>query len=122
MSEKIIDPMGLLGQVDRNADPKLKRLFEKRVEEEFEAEQAEARMKAVTAGAPPLPQAELVYCGASNLMGVAVKGFPFVCQLPKGYSGPGMELAAIEGDRLIVTHPNHPPLLICPQTGTTRRL
>lgn len=122
MSEKIIDPLGLLSQVRKDADPKLKRLFEQRVAEECEDEQAELRAKQPTMGQAPIPDAQLVYNASNHTAGVAVRGARFICPLPKGYGGPGCELAVIPGDRLIVVQPDKPALLIDPQTGTTQRL
>lgn len=121
MSEKIIDPLSLLSQVRPDADPKLKRLFEMRVAEEFEAEQAEIaaaeRVKDVRFGPPP--EAKLVYSEAG--VGVAVRGARYVCRLPKGYGGPGCELAMVP-QGIIVVQPDKSPLLINPENGTTRRL
>ena len=92
----------------------------------FEEEELEARAQASASenlrfGAPDIPNAQLVFSPDSGV-GVAVKGEKFVCQLPKGYDGRGLELAVIKGGRYIVTHPNHSPLLIDPQRGTTRPL
>jgi hypothetical protein len=122
MSEKVIDFRALRKLVRPDASLADRRLIEMRFEEEEADEAAEARHRAATMGAPPIPEAQLVYSHASQTMGVAVRGARFVCPLPKGYEGPGLELAVIPGERLIVVHPNLPALLIQPETGTTRRL
>jgi len=98
------------------------RLLDMRLEEEHDLERRERAFKdGFTEGAPPIPNAQLVYSPAGAI-GVAVAGARFVCPLPKQYVGPHVELALIDRDRLIVTHPNHPPLLIDPQRGTTQPL
>jgi|SRR5580700_4867397 hypothetical protein len=122
MSEKIIDFKDLRKLIRPDASPKLKKLFEMRLEEEAHDEAAEQKQVALQRGAPPIPEAQLVYNHASGTMGVAVRGAKLICPLPKGYGGPGLELAVIEGERLIAIQPDKPPLLIDPQTGTTRRL
>lgn len=122
MSEKLFDLKDLRKLIRPEASAKDRRLFEMRQEEEDAAEQAEARQRAMTLGAPPIPEAQLVYNHASATMGVAVRGAKLICPLPKGYSGPELSLAMIPGNRLIVVHPNHPALLIEPETGKTRRL
>jgi hypothetical protein len=123
MSEKIIDPLGLLSQVRPDADPHLKRLFEMRLAEEFEEEQAERaaaeKTKDVRFGA--VPEAQLVYNAANHTTGVAVRGAKYICPLPRGYGGPGCELAMVP-EGLIVVQPDKSPLLIDPTNGTTRRL
>lgn len=125
MSEKVIDPMSLLAQVRKDVDPRDRRLFEMRLAEEYEAEKNETRWaNAVerSQAKPSVPQAQLVYDHANETTGVAIDGAKFVCALPKGYGGPGCELAVIPGDRLIVIQPGKPELLIDPETGKTRRL
>ena len=122
MSEKLFDPLKLLDQVRKDADPKLKRLFEMRLAEEYEDEQAEQRAKDPTLGRPAVPDAQLVFNATTNTAGVAVRGAKRICPLPKGYGGPGCELALIDGGRLIVIQPDKSPLLIDPEHGTTRRL
>jgi hypothetical protein len=123
MSEKVIDPMSLLAQVRPDADPHLKRLFEMRVAEEFEEEQAERRAAEKTKDVRfgPVPDAQVVYNAVSHTTGVAVRGAKFICPLPKGYGGPGCELAMVP-QGLIVIQPDKQPLLINPENGTTRRL
>jgi hypothetical protein len=99
------------------------RLLDKRFEDEHDAARAETAISPhFREGPPPIPDAQIVVNMAKGTTGVAVKGARYVCQLPKGYAGPALELAAIEGNRFIVTHPNHVPLLIDPQTGATRPL
>src|SRR5580692_6850344 len=97
MSEKVIDPLGLLSQVRLDADPKLKRLFEMRVAEEFDDQRAEIahaeRVKDVRFG--PVPEAQLVFDATNQRTGVAVRGAKYICPLPKGYGGPGCELAMV---------------------------
>lgn len=122
MSEKLFDLSKLNSLISKDADPVARRLLEARMEQEALDDAAEAASKPLTVGAPPIPDAQLVYSQASGRMGVAVRGARRVCELPKGYAGPALELAVIEGERLIVIHPNHPPLLIDPTSGTTRRL
>lgn len=122
MSEKIIDPMSLLSQVRPDADPALKRLFDMRLADELESQAREDRAKDPITGRPSIPDAQLVYDAVKHTTGVAVRGAKFICQLPKGYGGAGCELAMIPGDRLIVVQPDKQPLIIDPQTGTTRRL
>lgn len=120
MSEKVIDPLSLLSQVRRDVDPRDRRLFEMRLAEEFEAEQAEARGKFVHFGPPP--EAQLVYDHVRGKVGVAVRGAQRVCELPSGYGGPGAELGAIHDGLFVLTQPDRSPLLINPHDGTTRRL
>ncbi|MGF6764049.1 hypothetical protein P3T24_004380 [Paraburkholderia sp. GAS33] len=125
MSEKVIDPLSLLSQVRKDADPRDRRLFEMRLAEEFEAERNEARWANAVERSqvrPAVPQAQLVYDASNDTAGVAIEGARFVCPLPKGYGGPGCELAVIDRDRLIVLQPGKPELLIDPETGKTRRL
>lgn len=122
MSEKVIDPCSLLKLVRPDADPRARRLFEMRLEEEQADEESEARQAAMTMGAPPIPDAQLVYNASSHSTGVAIRGARFICPLPKGYGGPGCELAMIPGNKLIVVQPDKPALVIEPRTGTTRRL
>lgn len=123
MSEKVIDPLSLLAQVRPDASASDRRLFEMRIAEEYEAERDEqkgaARTKDVRFG--PVPEAQLVYNATNHTTGVAVRGAKFICPLPKGYGGPGCELAMVP-QGLIVVQPDKSPLLINPQTGTTRRL
>jgi hypothetical protein len=95
-----------------------RRLLEKRFEAEYVASEFREKAKP-SAGAPALPDAQLVYSPAGKL-GVAVKGARFVCELPAGYSN--VELALIDGNRMIVTCPTAPPLLIDPHTGAVRPL
>lgn len=120
MSEKVIDPASLLEQVRPEASARDRRLFEMRLAEEYDAEQAEQRAKDVKVG--PVPEAQLVYNTATHTTGVAIRGAKRVCVLPKGYGGAGCELAAVEGNRFVVIQPDKPALLIDPETGTTRRL
>ncbi|MGH7195009.1 MAG: hypothetical protein ACREJM_15965 [Candidatus Saccharimonadales bacterium] len=122
MSEKVIDPTKLLSLVRPEASARDRRLFDMRLEEEAQSEANEARAKAMTQGAPAIPDAQLVFNEATQTVGVAVRGARLICQLPKGYGGPGLELALMPGDRLIAVQPGMSPLLIDPQTGTTRRL
>ncbi len=121
MSEKLIDIGKMTSMVRKNADPHLKRLFTKRMEEEAEEQLKEDAQSKMIIGAPPLPQAQLVFNQATQRMGVAVRGAKYVCTLPKEYAGPELSLAVIDGERIIALHPNHPPLLIQPETGTTRK-
>lgn len=122
MSEKIIDFKDLRKLIRPDASLKDRRLIEMRFEEEEAAEQAEARQKAMIMGAPPLPEAQLVYNHGANTVGVAVRNGKFICQLPKGYESEGLSLAVMPGERIVAVHPNHPPLLVDPNTGKTRRL
>jgi hypothetical protein len=103
-----------------STDRRLARLFERRQADEEQAAQHEAAYAARFKEGPP-PNAQLVFSPDKGV-GVAVRGARLVCPLPKGYDGRGLELALIDGDRLIVTHPTRPPLLIDPQLGTTRPL
>lgn len=73
-------------------------------------------------GAPPIPKAQLVYSNEKTRWGVAVQGMRYVCDLPRCYAGPGLELAVLEGGTIIAVHPDHPPLVIDPSHGTTRPL
>lgn len=91
-----------------------RRLLERRFEAEHEAE-AKQRLARPSAPAPAIPDAQLVYSPAGKV-GVAVRGAQFVCPLPPGYAN--VELALIDGGRLIVVCPTMPPLLINPQTGS----
>lgn len=103
-------------------DRKDARLLDRRFEEEDAAARAEKAFgETYTEGAPPVPGAQLVYSPNAGV-GVAIEGAKFVCPLPKNYTGPHLELALIDGGRLIVTHPDLPPLLVDPQQGTTRPL
>lgn len=103
-------------------DRKDARLLDRRFEEEEAAARAEqAYAGKFTDGAPPIPGAQLVYSHGAGV-GVAIEGAKFVCPLPKNYTGPHLELALIDRGRLIVTHPELPPLLVDPQQGTTRPL
>lgn len=122
MSEKIIDPAKLLMQVRPEASARDRRLFEMRLAEEHDADRAEQRAKYATVGAPPIPDAQLVYNAMTHTTGVAIRGARRICPLPKGYGGPGCELAMLEGNRFVVVQPDRSPLLIDPDTGTTRRL
>ena len=122
MSEKIIDVAGLRKLVNPFADVRDKQLLEMRFAEEQAAEEQEARFNALTMGAPPVPDAQLVYNHEKGTVGVAVRKAKFICNLPKGYEGKGLELAVMPGNRIIAIHPNHPPLLINPEDGTTRKL
>ena len=99
------------------------RLFDKLQEQEHErVQQHEAFNDQFTMGAPEIPDAQVVMNLAKGTFGVAVKGARFVCELPKGYSDKGLELAVIPDGRLIAMHPNHPPLVINPDNGTTHQL
>jgi hypothetical protein len=122
MSEKVIDPRKLLSQVRPEASAADRRLFEMRLAEEYAAEQAETHAREVNLGAPPIPDAQLVFNHATQTIGVAIRGARMICPLPKGYGGPGLELAVIPGNRLVAVQSGKPPLLIDSQTGTTRRL
>jgi hypothetical protein len=93
-----------------------------RLAEEYADEQAEARARGMNFGAPSIPDAQLVFNHSTQTVGVAVRGARMICPLPKGYEGGGLELAMIPGNRLIAICPGKTPLLIDPQTGTTRRL
>lgn len=90
-----------------------RRLLEKRFEDEHEAELRQ-QLARPSAAPPPVPDAQLVY--GNGHVGVAIRGASFVCPLPTGYAH-GLELALIDGGRLIVTCPDMPPLLINPETG-----
>ena len=96
------------------------RLLDRRFDDEERAANAERLSRETFREGPP-PDAQLVFNPNSGV-GVAVKGAPFVCNLPKGYEGKGLELAVIDRGRLIVTHPDLPALLVDPQRGTTRAL
>ena len=122
MSEKVINVRDLRKLIRPDASMADRRLIEMRFEEEEAAEQAEARQKAVIMGAPPIPQAQLVYNHAEGKVGVAIKGAKFIVPLPKGYDGTALALALLPGERIVVTHPNQSPLLIDPSNGTSRRL
>lgn len=122
MSEKVIDPLKLLSQVRPEASAADRRLFEMRLADEYADEQAESRARELNLGAPSIPDAQLVFNNATQTVGVAVRGARMICPLPKGYEGKGLELAMIPGGRLIAICPGQSPLLIDPQTGTTRRL
>jgi hypothetical protein len=75
----------------------------------------------LVAGAPAIPEAQLVYSKEKDTWGVAVRDTQFVCQLPKQYAGPGLELAMTDNG-LIAIHPDWPPLVIDPSTGNVRPL
>nr|WP_198983054.1 hypothetical protein [Herbaspirillum sp. ASV7] len=122
MGEKVIDFKDLRKLIRPDASMADRRLIEMRFEEEAAAEQAEARQKAVIMGAPPIPQAQLVYNHAEGKVGVAIKGAKFIVPLPREYNGAGLALGLLPGERIVVTHPNHSPLLIDPSTGKSRRL
>lgn len=103
-------------------DRKDARLLDMRFEEEEAMQRIEqAADGKLVMGAPKIPGAQLVY-SPKGIVGVAIEGAQFVCALPKEYTGPALELALIDRGRLIVTHPDHPPLLIDPQRGTTHPL
>lgn len=97
------------------------RLMDMRLEEEDTRARAEAGAATLIQGPPKIPGAQLVYSPAGPI-GVAVEGAKFVCPLPANYRGAGIELALIDRGRLVVRHPELPPLLIDPQRGTTRPL
>ncbi|HBO83109.1 MULTISPECIES: hypothetical protein [unclassified Cupriavidus] len=120
MSEKIFDLKDLRKLIRPDADARDRRLFEMRQEQEAAEQLAEDRAKDVKMGPPP--DAQLVYNHPTQTMGVAIRGARRVCPLPKGYGGPGTELAMLPGNRLIVISPDKSPLEIDPQLGTTRRL
>jgi hypothetical protein len=122
MSEKIIDFKDLRKLIRPSVDKTDRRLIEMRLEQEEADETRENSQKAVIDGAPPIPDAELVFCHATQSTGVAVRGAKRICPLPKGYGGRELSLALIPGDRLIAIQPGRPTLVIDPQTGTTRRL
>ena len=121
MSEKIVDPNSFLSLYKPSATRTLaeRSLFERRLQEEHDQQAIEDR---ATFDRPKVPQAQLVFNDATQTMGVAVKGGKFVCMLPKGYGGPGCELALLEESKLVVVQPDKPVLLIDPSTGSTRRL
>lgn len=96
------------------------RLLDMRQADETAAAEREAESASRFKPGPP-PDAQLVF-NPDKGVGVAVRGARLVCPLPAGYSGPALELALIDGGRLIVTHPDKPPLLIDPQHGTTSPL
>jgi hypothetical protein len=122
MSEKIIDIAALRKLLNPQIDNKARKLIEQRFQQEQEDEDREYAQRTMTMGAPALPDAQLVYNHEKGTVGVAVRKAKFICDLPQGYTGKGLELAVIEGNRLIAIHPDHPPLLINPADGTTRRL
>lgn len=122
MSEKVIDPASLLVHVRPDASARDRRLFEMRLAEEAAAEYVETHAKDPIIGRPAIPDAQLVYDATKHTAGVAIRGARRVCPLPKGYGGPGCELAVIPGNRLVVVQPDRSPLLIDPETGSTRRL
>ena len=122
MSEKVIDPNSLLPLVRRDVSAHDRRLFEMRLADEAADQALEDRAKDPILGRPAVPDAQLVYNATTHTTGVAIRGAKFICQLPKGYGGAGCELALIDRGRLIVIQPDRAPLLIDPETGTTRRL
>lgn len=122
MSEKIFDLNDLRKLIRPEASARDRRLFEMRQEQEAAEQLAEDRAKTMNFGPPPVPDAQLVFNQATQSAGVAIRGAKFICTLPKGYGGPGCELAMIPGNRLVVIQPDKAPLLIDPQTGKTRRL
>jgi len=74
-------------------------------------------------GAPEIPKAQLVFTGdRGGGLGVAVQGGKYVCKLPKGYRGEGLELAITENGQLLAIHPEHAPLVIDPSDGSVRPL
>jgi hypothetical protein len=98
------------------------RLFDRRQEEEDQSAALNREFgERYSMGAPELPEAQLVFSPNGGI-GVAIKGARYVCRLPKGYSAQGLEIGLIDGGRYIVKHPNHPPLLLDPQSGGTRSL
>lgn len=98
------------------------RLLDKRFEEEERAARGEREFaENFTEGPPPLPDAQLVFNQAKGTFGVAVRGARYVCELPRGYER-GVELAVIDGQRLIATCPDKKPLLIDHERGVTRPL
>ncbi len=122
MSEKVIDPASLLPLVRPDISARDRRLFEMRLADEAADQALEDRAKDPILGKPAVPDAQLVYNAVKHTTGVAVRGAKFICELPKGYGGPGCELALIPGNKLIVIQPDKQPLVIDPETGTTRRL
>lgn len=121
MSEKIIDFKDLRKLIRPDASMADRKLIEQRFQEEEHAQVAEDKQQSLIQGAPPIPEAQLIFSANTNSFGVAVRGGKFVCPLPKGY-GAGLELAVIDGERIIAIQPDKPTLLIEPKTGTTRRL
>jgi hypothetical protein len=121
MSKKIVNPLGFLEQYKSTPMRSLaeRRLFEMRLEEEAEAEALENRARF---DKPAVPDAQILFDPVRQKAGVAIRGAKFICELPEGYGGPGCELAMLEGNRFVVTQLDKSPLLIDPQTGTTRRL
>lgn len=122
MSEKLIDYRGLRKLIRPDLNMQSRRLIEQRLEAEEAAEAAEAKQIALVMGAPPIPEAQLVYDHTNGTVGVAIRGAKLICKLPKGYEGPALSLAVLPGERIVVLHPNYPVLLLEPATGTTRRL
>jgi hypothetical protein len=122
MSEKIIDWQKMRSLVRKDASWADRKMIEQRFLEEEEAEAEEAKQRAMIMGAPPCPEAQLVYNHAQGNMGVVVRGGRFVVPLPKGYEGQGLSIAVLPGERIVALHPSHPPLLIDPQSGTSRKL
>jgi len=122
MSEKVIDPDSLLTLVRPGAARADRRLFEERREREFNLQRIEDQALDPGLYRQAVPNARLVFSEATGLVGVAVKGAARVCPLPRGYGGPGCELALLPGDRIVVIQPDQRPLEIDPRTGTTKPL
>lgn len=121
MSQKIVDPLGYLKLYKSDVGRSLaeRSLLDKRLTEEADKQALEDRARF---DKPAVPEAQLVYNPATHAMGVAVRGAKRVCQLPKGYGGPGCELAMWKENAFVVIQPDKPTLLINPETGTTREL
>jgi hypothetical protein len=121
MSEKIVDPHSFLGlyKSDIGRSRAERGLLERRLTDEADKQAIE---DAATFDRPSVPDAQLVFDPVSQTMGVAVRHAKFVCRLPKGYGGPGCELAMLEGNKFVVVQPDKATLLINPETGSTRPL
>lgn len=121
MSQKIVNPAKFLDlyKSDIGRSRAEQRLFERRLEEEATSEALENRARF---DKPAVPDAQILFDPVNQKAGVAIRGAKFICELPRGYGGPGCELAMIEGNRFIVVQPDKSPLLLDPQTGTTRSL
>lgn len=121
MSQKVINPHSLLDlyRADVGRSRHEKALFDRRLDEEVERQALEDR---ATFDKPSVPNAQIVFDVSTGTAGVAVRGARRVCPLPKGYGGPGCELAMLEDTKLVVIQPDKPTLLIDTDHGTTRRL
>jgi hypothetical protein len=121
MSQKIVNPATFLDlyQSDIGRSRAERRLFDQRLETEATNEALENRARF---DKPAVPDAQILFDPVRQKAGVAIRGAKFICELPEGYGGPGCELAMLEGNRFVVTQPDKSPLLLDPQTGSTRRL